>query len=117
MQIFILTMYVILSSSALIIIKLGAQAERKSFSFLGFNLNFWLISGIIMYGISFLIYLYLISKYDLGFIIPLLAAFVYIFVFFGAFFVLHEQFTLLKVAAIVLILTGVILLGVSNSIK
>lgn len=117
MQIFFLSLYVILTSAALIIIKLGAQAGRASFNLLGFNLNYWFISGVMMYGISFLIYIYLISKYDLGFIIPLLAAFVYIFVFFGAFFVLHEQFTLLKVLAIILILFGVILLGFSNSTK
>lgn len=117
MQLFFLSSYVVLSSTALIFIKLGAQAGRKSFNLLGFDLNYWFISGIMMYGISFLIYIYLISRYDLGFIIPLLAAFVYILVFFGAFFVLHEQFTLLKVAAIILILFGVILLGVSNSIK
>lgn len=110
-------MYVILTSAALIVIKLGAQAGRKSFSLLGFDFNYWFISGVIMYGISFLIYIYLISRYDLGFIIPLLAAFVYVFVFFAAFFVLHEQFTLLKIIAIILILLGVILLGISSANK
>lgn len=117
MQIFLLSAYVLLTSSALIVIKLGVQAGRKSFSLLGFNFNYWFILGIIIYGISFLLYIYLISKFDLGFIIPLLAAFVYIFVFAGAFFILHEEFTLLKIAAITLILIGIILLSVSGAGK
>ena len=105
MQILFISMYVILTSAALIVMKLGSQAGRKPFfSLLGFDLNYWFISGVIMYGLSFLIYIYLISKFDLGFIIPLLAAFVYLFVFIAAFFILHEQFTPLKVAAIILIL-------------
>lgn len=117
MQVFFISTYVILTSGALITIKLGSQAGRKAFSLLGFDFNYWLVSGVLMYGISFLIYIYLISKYDLGIIIPLLAAFVYILVFVSSYFILHEQFTILKIVAIVLILLGVILLGIGSSSK
>lgn len=115
MQIFILSLYVVLTSTALIVIKLGAQAGRKSFSLLGLDLNYWFISGVLMYGLSFLIYIYLISRYELGFIIPLLAAFVYVLIFFGSYFILHEQFTYLKASAIILIIIGVILLGIASA--
>jgi len=42
-----------------------------------FNFDLYNLSGVALYGISFLLYVYLISKYDLGYIIPLTTAFVY----------------------------------------
>jgi multidrug transporter EmrE-like cation transporter len=63
---------------------------------------------------SFLLYIYLISKNDLGFIIPLTTALVYVVVFIGSFFVFHEAFTMMKIMGIALIITGVIFLNLQR---
>lgn len=70
-----------------------------------------LIAGMLLYGLSFLIYIYLVSKFDLGYIIPLTTAMVYIVVFISSAMFLKEAYTPLKIAGICLIVTGVLLIN------
>jgi hypothetical protein len=70
----ILALYVVTTSAGLIILKLGTNSgvpityvQNK----LQFNFNLYSVLGILLYGISFALYIYLISKFDLGYIIPL----------------------------------------------
>ena len=86
----IIALYVLATSSALIILKLGAKAGAPVHYLDGrlqFNITPYTVAGIVMYGFSFLIYVYLISKYDLGYIIPLTTAFIYVLIFKASFFV------------------------------
>lgn len=117
MSIILLISYVLSTSLGLILIKLGTAGGAPISiveNSLKFNLNLYVISGIILYGISFALYIYLISKFDLGFIIPLTTALVYSIIFLASFFIFHEAFTLIKIAAISLIIFGVILLNFSR---
>lgn len=109
--------YVILTSSALIALKLGAEhaaplsyAQNK----LSLNLNPYVVGGIVLYGSSFILYTYLISKYDLGYIIPLTTGLVYILIFFASYSIFHEAFGALKIVAILLILAGIALLNIAK---
>lgn len=113
----IIGFYVLTTSLALIVLKLGTKTgspidyvNHK----LHININIYVITGIIFYGISFLTYIYLISRYDLGYIIPLTTAFVYILIFTASFFVFKEVFTVVKILGIVLILGGIILLNLNK---
>lgn len=117
MQKIILAIYVATTSVGLIILKLGSNAgapvsyiENK----LSFNLNIYSILGIIMYGFSFILYMYLISKYDLGYIIPLTTALVYIIIFIASFLVFKESFTLIKIIGISLIIAGIFLINIGS---
>ena len=109
--------YVLSTSLGLILIKLGsatgapiAIVEHS----IKFNLNPSIIFGIFFYVFSFALYTYLLSKYDLGYIIPLTTALVYSIIFLASFFVFHESFTIIKIAAISLIIFGVILLNIKK---
>jgi len=82
--------------------------------YLKLNLSGVFILGILMFMISFFIYVYLISKNDLGYIVPILTAFVYISVFTASYFVFNEIFTPIKITAILLILMGVIVLSINK---
>lgn len=113
----ILALYAIATSLALIFLKLGSKTgapisyiDHK----LAFNLGFYTISGIFLYGVSFLIYTYLISKYDLGYIIPIATALVYIVIFVASFIIFKEAFTMLKILGIGFILIGLVLLNLSK---
>ena len=112
-----LIMYVLATSLGLIFVKLGTS-DGLPIKFvdgrLNVNLNFYVASGIILYGASFLLYIYLISRNDLGYIIPVTTALVYTLIFLGSFFIFHESFTVVKVIAIALIMGGVILLNVQK---
>lgn len=110
----ILSLYVLATSLGLVLLKLGSKdglpvkyLEGK----LHANVNLYTIFGIILYGLSFALYLYLISKNDLGYIIPLTTALVYILIFIASYFVFHEVFTITKVIGISLIVAGLIFLN------
>ena len=113
----ILALYVATTSLGLIVLKLGTSdglpisyAQNK----IHFNLNFYAITGIILYGLSFVLYLYLISKNDLGYIIPLTTAFVYIVIFIASAVVFKEVFTVTKIMGITLIVAGLIFLNLKG---
>lgn len=117
MSTILIAAYVIATALGLIFIKLGSDAGAPISIIehsLKFNLNFYTVAGIILYGISFLLYTYLISKFDLGYIIPLTTALVYSIIFVASYFIFHEAFTVIKIAAISLIILGVILLNVNK---
>ena len=115
----LITAYILTTSSALIVLKLGSSSGsliQFTDNKLAFNLTLYSVLGIFLYGVSFLLYTYLISKYDLGYIIPLTTAFVYILIFTASAGIFKESFTTLKVIGIALILAGVVLLNTKSSV-
>ncbi|NBU34146.1 hypothetical protein EB118_08840 [bacterium] len=113
----ILFLYVVITSLGLVFLKLGTS-DGLPIKYLNgkvsFNINFYAVSGIVLYGVSFVLYMYLISKNDLGYIIPLAAAFVYILLFLASYFIFKEVFTLTKVIGILLIVSGLIFLNLKK---
>jgi drug/metabolite transporter (DMT)-like permease len=107
--------YALTTSLALIFMKIGTQSSAPIAFIdhkLSFNLNFFIIAGVLLYGISFLVYTYLISKYDLGYIIPVATAIVYVLIFVASFVLFKETFTMIKILGIVLILAGLTLVNI-----
>lgn len=114
---FILALYVLTTSAGLVILKLGTISGLPIsyiHNKLQFNINFYSTAGIILYGLSFALYIYLISKYDLGYIIPLTTALVYILIFVASFIIFKEVFTFTKIIGIGLILSGVIFINLGR---
>lgn len=113
----IIALYVFATSLGLVFIKLGSSTAAPftiANSKLHFNLGWYNSIGIILYGVSFLLYTYLISKYDLGYILPLATAFVYMAIIVASYFIFHEVFTTAKIAGIVLILIGLVLINLKS---
>lgn len=110
----IIALYVLTTSTALIVLKLGTRVGQPNYLKLPFNINALTISGVILYGISFMLYTYLIAKFDLGYIIPLVTAFVYILIFTASYFIFKETFTVLKISGIACIVAGLILLNIKK---
>lgn len=114
---FILALYVLTTSLALIVLKLGTNTGAPislADSKLHFNVNIYTVAGIILYGISFLTYIYLISKFDLGYIIPVAAAFVYILIFVASYLIFKEVFTVTKILGITFIVVGLIIMNLKK---
>jgi small multidrug resistance pump len=113
----LLIIYALVSTSGLVLLKIGSSAGAPislDDGKLSFNLGLYAISGILLYGLSFVLYTYMISKNDLGYIIPVSTALVYIGIFLASFFIFKEAFTAMKVVGICLILGGVILLNINK---
>lgn len=112
-----LIIYVLLTSSGLILLKLGTTngmpisiVEHA----IKFNFNLYSLLGFFLYGCSFLLYIYLISILDLGFVLPVTTALIYILIFTASYFIFHEVFTVMKVVSITLIVFGVVLLNLNK---
>jgi drug/metabolite transporter (DMT)-like permease len=113
----IIGLYVLVTASALVVLKLGAKAGAPAEFIDGrlhFNLNPYVFAGIALYGTSFLLYIYLISKYDLGYIIPLTTGLVYALIFIASFVIFNEVFTVFKIVGIALIVLGLLLLNLKK---
>lgn len=94
------------------LIKFGSSANMKvlfTLPIVNMNLSFITFLGIFAYGISFVVYVVLLSRFDLSFISPLLVAFVYILLMITAFLIFKESLTLYKILGCSLILIGIIL--------
>lgn len=113
MQKLFILLFIVTTSLGLIVLKLGTS-KGLPVSYIDnklvFNINLLTIAGIILYGISFTTYIYLLSRYDLGYIIPLVSAFVYLIIFVASYFIFKESFTPAKIAGITMIIVGLILL-------
>ena len=113
-----LFIYVVITSSALVVLKLGSNSGGLVQMVDGkphLNLSPLIILGVFLYGVSFMLYTYLLSIYDLGYIIPLTTALVYSVIFVASFIIFKEKFTAVKVLAIVLILVGLSLLNLKTN--
>lgn len=114
---FIIFLYVATTSIGLITLKLSTTSGLP-ISYINdklvYNFNLLNVLGILFYGISFLIYFYLISKFDLGYIIPLTTALVYTVIFVASFVIFKESFTAFKILGIGLILVGLFFLNSSK---
>ena len=113
----LIAVYVLATSGGLVLLKLGSRGlafisivDGK----LTWNLSPLTVLGIMTYGVSFLLYLVLISKFNLGYIVPLTTGLVYILVFVASFAIFKESFTVLKIAAISMIIFGVIILSLNK---
>lgn len=114
----IIAAYVVATAGGLVLLKLGTSgAGFLSIVDGKFTWNISLLTalGIATYGISFLLYIILISKFELGYIVPLTTALVYILVFSASYFIFKEHFTAVKIIAIVMIMGGAILLNSAPS--
>ncbi len=113
----LITLYVLVTSFALIVLKLGSKLGppvQILNNKLHLNLTTYTIFGVLFYGVSFLLYIYLISKYDLGYIIPLTTALVYIIIFTASFTIFKESFTLIKIIGIFFIVAGLVFLNLKK---
>ena len=113
----LLALYIFVASFALVALKLGSKNGAPFQLISGrphLSLTPLAATGIILYGISFLLYTFLLSEYDLGYIIPLTTGLVYVLIFIASVVVFHEAFTIIKVTGIIVILVGVVLLNLKR---
>lgn len=101
-------LYVLLASSGLILFKLGST-NGTSIKILSFTINFsWkMLLGILCYGFSFLLWLYIVSKMNLTIAMPLSVALVNTLVVVESCLVLKEKITLTQGIGILIVIAGV----------
>ena len=114
MQYILCVVYLIFSLSGMTFMKLGSMAENmKAILVPVVNLRITTLSlvGYLCYGISFLMYTVIITKFDLGYISPIVTGISNIGVLVIAFFVFKEHFTVASAIGAVLIIAGVMIMN------
>ena len=116
-QFLILILYACMSVGGLTCFKLGSQqALSVELTRTAMNVQVsWLsILGICMYVGSFLIYLGLVSRIQLGYLTPVSSAIVYILTLAVSLLIFKENYSLTQLLGMVLILSGVVLMNIKK---
>jgi len=113
MNIALIIMYVFFAVGGSTLIKYGSLPKVSSFITLpivNVSLSLVTIFGILCYGLSFVLYIFLLSKFDLSFISPITIGIVYVLLMITALVIFGEQFTLLKTIGCAVILAGILMI-------
>lgn len=114
-KIFMVALYLILTVAGLILYKYGAN---KGFEFSlankAFNLkiNFISILGLVCYLFSFLLYMLILPKFNISYIMPLTSAVSYISIFALSAMVLKEAITTNGIIGVIIILIGIVIMNI-----
>lgn len=105
--------YVVLSSAGLILFKLGSsnlsvQLQNQLFSV---NISLTTILGLVCYLISFVLWMVIIGKSDISYIVPLGVACTNIAILLGSYFILNETISLNSVIGAGIIIVGIIIMN------
>jgi drug/metabolite transporter (DMT)-like permease len=107
--------FFLFTSAGMVFIKLGGEADKHAFltvPVIDFKLSLLSIVGFALYGISFILYSSLLQKYDLSFLNPVTIGVTAILIFICAVLFFNEAITMVKILALLLILSGVVIINV-----
>nr|WP_307990861.1 hypothetical protein [uncultured Niameybacter sp.] len=113
MRVLIFSIYIITTVSGVLLTRAGALAKETQLSIevLGIILNKYSLFGMICYGISFLLWTYLLQNNNLTWIIPLALGISNILTITGAVLLLKESIGLMQIVGIITIVMGLVILN------
>ena len=109
----LIAIYVILNASGQLLIKIGTSELKQIVSFYDL-MNLKLISGIGLFGMSFLTWIYILSKSNLSYAFPFAVGLGYVAVVALAILVLKESLHSLQLMGMTLVWMGIILMSVHS---
>ena len=117
LDIFLIIIYIILTVSGLVLFKLGTSQDFS----IGFTsgkisliLNYKAILGLVCYVLSFLLYMGLVSKFDLSYIVPITQGVIYVLIFLSSVVIFKENVTVQAIIGTFLVILGIILLNIKK---
>lgn len=109
-----ISIYLLISTFGLILFKLGANYginlifENKTFNL---TMNLFSVVGILLYLISFILYLFLISHFNLSYLIPFTTGIAQVLIVFFSSVILKENITIFHILGITMIIIGVLFIN------
>ena len=76
--------------------------------------NLKILSVIFFYGLSFFIWFFVLTKFELSYALPIVAAVIYILVLFFSWLFLKESLTTLRILGTLTIIIGIILINIKK---
>lgn len=114
-QIIVIALYVLCSVSGLVCFKLGSSESLTmeiTHSFFSIKISWLSAFGLTLYIISFLIYMGLISKNNLSYLVPVAAGAGYLLTLLSAVVIFKEKLRPVQIVGIIFILAGVVLMNI-----
>lgn len=112
-EVFFLSIYIFFTLIGLTLIKMGAQGDGKEiYQIIGFRLTPKLIIGVLCYGISFLLYIVVISQMQISLVIPIAAAINSIGTIIIGLSVFHERLVTGQMVGILIVIIGTLVIGI-----
>lgn len=109
-------LYIVCSALGLLLIKAGGQdlslgVQQGVFHL---NINLKMLLGMVFYVCSFLLFTFIVPKFDLTYIYPVAAGILYVVITVVGILFLKEKLTMWQVAGLVLILLGVVAINIKK---
>ena len=108
--------YVILASSGLVLFKMGANNSNLQIQLFGFSINYSIkmIFGMMCYGVSFVLWMLIVSKSNLTIAMPLSVALVNTLVIIESCLLLKEKISVTQAIGILFIIVGVVIISLKK---
>ena len=109
-NIVLIGIYLFLSIAGLVLFKLGCKQDflvSLSSGSLNIKISFISILGLICYMCSFLLYMFIISKFDMSYIVPITTGIVQICTVIFAVTLFNESLSIFKIIGIATIIIGI----------
>ena len=109
-------LYVLLASGGLVLFKAGTKAPDFHIELMHVSIDFSLktLLGMKEYGFSLLIWLYIVSKMDLTFAMPLSVALINLLVIVESCWILKERISMMQGMGILIVLLGVMMMTITG---
>lgn len=108
--------YLILTVSGLMLIKLGGSSDSINIAFNKININISYLSlmGMIFYVMSFLTWISIVKDNEISFIFPIANGLVTVMTVIGGIVILNEKVSLIQWTGIICIIVGVFIINFSK---
>lgn len=109
-------LYLICTVAGLVLIKLGSNNTSVflKHNILSININAVLILGFVFYVVSFILWIKILKGNNLSYIVPLTTGLSQVLILVCSFFIFKENFTLLKLFGIMIVLVGVMVINITK---
>lgn len=106
--------YLLMSASGLILLKSGSGnfALNVSSNLLNLSISTKMLVGLALYVFSFLLFIFIIPKFNLSYIYPMSAGLLYIIILVASIFFLNEKVTTINLLGSALILSGIVAINI-----
>jgi len=113
----LLALYVVCTVGGLILFKYGSNQKfvfEISHHAVNISINFYSIIGLILYVCSFILYIFVLSKFEITYIIPIISMFTTIGIYFLSIIVLNEPFNWFRLIGALIIVLGAFIVNVGK---
>ncbi|BAL62351.1 hypothetical protein QQG09_02830 [Melissococcus plutonius] len=110
---FLFIIYVFLSSAGLVLFKLGSGnlSLHLQHSYFSMNISLLAVAGLLCYLVSFVLWMLIISRSEISYIVPLGVACTNITILLASYFILQEVITTHVLIGAIIIIIGIVIMN------